>query len=61
MDGGAVTVDWQSPADKTDAEIQFLLRKKPVWTRRDVQRSFLIALISSIVVFGALVYLLSQS
>jgi polar amino acid transport system permease protein len=56
-----VTVDWRKPADKTDAEIQYLLRKKPVWTRRDVQRSFMIALLSSIAVFGVVAYALSRS
>jgi polar amino acid transport system permease protein len=42
-------------------QIAALLRPTPVWQRRDVQRSVLIALLSTIVVFGGLAYIISGS
>lgn len=45
----------------TDAQLRDLLRTPPPWTRRDVQRSILIALVSTIVIGGGLVWLISQS
>ena len=51
----------QSTGDLTPEQVRALLRKPPIWTRRDVQRSVLIALLSSLVVFGGLGYVISQS
>jgi polar amino acid transport system permease protein len=45
----------------TPDQIAALLRPTPVWQRRDVQRSVLIALLSTIVVFGGLAYIISGS
>jgi polar amino acid transport system permease protein len=49
------------PGELNDAQIQELLHVPPIWTRRDVQRSFLIALISTLVIGGGLIWLISQS
>jgi polar amino acid transport system permease protein len=51
----------QPAGELTPEQIGALLRKPPIWTRRDVQRSVLIALLSSLVVFGGLGYVISQS
>lgn len=45
----------------TDAEIAQLLAPKPAWTRADVRRSVAIAVVSSIVFFGAVVFFLARS
>jgi polar amino acid transport system permease protein len=45
----------------TDAEIVASLKPRRAWQRRDTQQAILIALISSIVVFGGLGWFLSQT
>jgi polar amino acid transport system permease protein len=45
----------------SDEQVQALLRTPPPWTRRDVQRSAAIALLSSLFVFGGLGYLLTRT
>ncbi len=45
----------------SDEQIREMLRRPPLWSRRDVQRSAAIALLSSIVVFGGLGFLISRS
>jgi polar amino acid transport system permease protein len=50
-----------SPRELSPEQIQALLRKPPQWTRRDVQRSAAIALLSTVVVFGVLGYFIGQS
>jgi polar amino acid transport system permease protein len=45
----------------TDEQVADLLRPRPAWQRRDVQRAALVALISSIVFFGGLAFLLTRS
>lgn len=42
-------------------QIAALLRPKPSWQRRDVQRSALIALASTVIVFGVLGYIVGRS
>jgi polar amino acid transport system permease protein len=49
------------PPELSDEQVQALLRTPPPWTRRDVQRSVAIALLSSLVVFGGLGYLLTRT
>lgn len=53
----------QAPAagELTEAQLADLLRTPPAWTRRDVQRSVLIALVSTIVIGGGLVWLIGHS
>jgi polar amino acid transport system permease protein len=50
-----------SPRELSPEQIQALLRKPPLWSRRDVQRSVAIALLSTVVVFGVLGYVIAQS
>ncbi|HEU0115780.1 MAG TPA: amino acid ABC transporter permease [Thermomicrobiales bacterium] len=45
----------------TDAEIAALLAPKPAWTRADVRRSVAIAVVSSVVFFGTVVFFLARS
>jgi polar amino acid transport system permease protein len=45
----------------SEEQIRLLLKKPPPWTRRDVQRSAAIALLSTLIVFGALAYFVSRS
>jgi polar amino acid transport system permease protein len=45
----------------SDAQVAELLRVPAAWTRRDVQRSVLIAVISTVVIGGGLVWLIGQS
>jgi polar amino acid transport system permease protein len=40
----------------TDKELQAVLRRPAAWKRRDVQRSLLIALVSTIVIFGIMTW-----
>jgi polar amino acid transport system permease protein len=49
------------PRELSPEQIQALLRKPPQWTRRDVQRSVAISVLSTAVVFGVLGYLIGQS
>ena len=51
----------RSPAELSPDQIAALLRPTPSWQRRDVQRSALIALISTVVVFGGLAYIIGGS
>lgn len=44
-----------------EAQLAALLRTPPAWTRRDVQRSVLLALISTLVIGVTLVWLIGQS
>ncbi len=50
-----------SPTELSPAQITNLLRPRPSWQRRDVQRSVLIALLSTLVVFGGLAYIVGSS
>ena len=50
-----------SPRELTEAEIESLLAPRSAWTRADVRRSAAIALLSSIVFFGALGFLIGRS
>ncbi|MBA3450220.1 MAG: amino acid ABC transporter permease, partial [Chloroflexia bacterium] len=50
-----------SSRELSPEQVQALLRRPPLWTRRDVQRSAAIALLSTIVVFGVIGYLVGQS
>ena len=50
-----------APRELTDAEIAALLAPKSVWTRADVRRSALIALLSSAVFVGAAVFFVGRS
>lgn len=45
----------------TDDELRLLLRPKPVWARRDVQRSAVVALVSTAIVGAAVVFALANS
>jgi polar amino acid transport system permease protein len=49
------------PAELSPAQLRDLLRTPPLWGRPDVRRSVGIALISTIVVFGVLGYVIGQS
>ncbi|MCA9880846.1 MAG: amino acid ABC transporter permease [Thermomicrobiales bacterium] len=49
------------PSELTPDQIAALLRPTPQWQRRDVQRSAAIALLSTIVVFGGLAWIISGS
>lgn len=49
------------PGELSPAQVQALLRKAPLWSRRDVQRSVGIALLSTIVVFGVLAFFIGRS
>ena len=51
----------RSPAELSPDQIAALLRPTPSWQRRDVQRSALIALVSTVVVFGGLAYIIGGS
>ena len=46
----ATTID--PPSELSPEQLRALLRKPPLWSRRDVQRSAGIALLSTLVVFG---------
>jgi polar amino acid transport system permease protein len=50
-----------APTELSPDQITALLRPKPSWQRRDVQRSVLLALASTLVVFGVLAYIISGS
>jgi polar amino acid transport system permease protein len=50
-----------SAGELSPEQLRDLLRTPPLWSRRDFQRSAAIALLSTIVVFGALGYVISQS
>lgn len=50
-----------SPTELSPDQITALLRPTPSWQRRDVQRSALIALVSTLVVFGGLAYIVGGS
>lgn len=45
----------------TDQEIQVILKRPAAWRRRDVQRSMMIALISTIVIFGLILWFVPQT
>ena len=49
------------PTELSPEQLAALLRPTPAWQRRDVQRSALIALVSTLVVFGGLAYVISGS
>ncbi|MFN8665234.1 MAG: amino acid ABC transporter permease [Thermomicrobiales bacterium] len=51
----------RSPSDLSPDQVAALLRPTPSWQRRDVQRSVLIALVSTIVVFGGLAIVIGGS
>jgi polar amino acid transport system permease protein len=51
----------RSPSDLSPDQVAALLRPTPSWQRRDVQRSVLIALVSTIVVFGGLAVIIGGS
>lgn len=50
-----------TPTELSPDQITALLRPRPSWQRRDVQRSVLIALISTVVLFGGLAFIISRS
>src|ERR687897_3174498 len=50
-----------TPRELTEAEIESLLAPRSAWTRADVRRSAAIALVSSLVFFGALAFLIGRS
>jgi polar amino acid transport system permease protein len=50
-----------SSAELSPEQITALLRPRPSWQRRDVQRSVLIALVSTLIVFGGLAYIIGGS
>lgn len=50
-----------SPGELSPEQLRELLRTPPLWSRRDFQRSAAIALLSTIVVFGVLGYVILQS
>src|SRR5918997_2936992 len=50
-----------TPRELTEAEIAALLAPRSAWTRADVRRSAAIAIVSSIIVFGALGFLIGRS
>lgn len=49
------------PVKLTEAEIEALLIRPSIWKRRDVQRSLLIATLSTVVLMVVISYILSQS
>lgn len=49
------------PRELTDAEIAALLTPKSPWTRSDVQKSFAIAFVSSVVFLGSAAFLIGRS
>ena len=49
------------PRELTDAEIAALLTPKSPWTRSDVQKSFAIAFVSSVVFLGGAAFLIGRS
>lgn len=55
------TTTTQPPGELSPEQLRDLLRTPPLWSRREVQRSVGIALLSTIVVFGVLGYVISQS
>jgi polar amino acid transport system permease protein len=56
-----MTATTKSPGELSDEQLRVLLRPSRPWTEPDVQRSLAIALVSTIVVFGGLGYLLSRT
>ena len=48
-------------AELSDEEIQVILKRPAAWRRRDVQRSMLIALVSTVVIFGLIIWLVPQT
>lgn len=50
-----------APRELTDAEVTALLAPKSVWTRADVRRSAIVALLSSVVFVAAAVFLVGRS
>src|ERR671916_1354251 len=50
-----------TPRELTEAEIAALLAPRSAWTRADVRRSAAIAFVSTIIVFGALTFLIGRS
>lgn len=50
-----------APRKLTEAEIDALLIRPSIWKRRDVQRSLLVATISTIILAGIISYVLSES
>src|SRR5829696_8243698 len=59
--GPTMTDASATPRELTEAEIAELLAPRSAWTRADVRRAAAIAFVSSIVFFGALVFLLARS
>lgn len=53
----------QAPAagELSEAQLADLLRTPPAWTRRDVQKSVVIAVVSTVVIAGVLVWLIGHS
>ena len=51
----------RSPSELSPEQITALLRPRPSWQRPDVQRSALIALVSTLVVFGGLAFIIGGS
>jgi polar amino acid transport system permease protein len=49
------------PAPLSDAEIAKLLQKKSAWQQADVVRSTLIAIVSTIVLFGSMVFFIQRT
>lgn len=49
------------PTELTPDQVAALLRPTPSWQRRDVQRSVLVALISTVIVFGGLAFIIGGS
>jgi polar amino acid transport system permease protein len=56
-----MTATTKSPGELSDEQLRVLLRPRRPWTEPEVQRSLAIALVSTIVVFGGLGYLLSRT
>jgi polar amino acid transport system permease protein len=54
-----MSVSPQSFQGLTDAEIAVALRPRRAWKRRDAQQGILIALVSSVIVFGGLAWFIS--
>src|SRR5918997_1965772 len=50
-----------TPRELSEAEIAALLAPRSAWTRADVRRSAAIAFVSTIIVFGALTFLIGRS
>jgi polar amino acid transport system permease protein len=61
MTARITTGDAPLAPELSDEQVRALLRTPPLWTRRDVQRSAAIALLSSLVVFGGVGFLLTRT